>query len=104
MISMMLEDMIRDLGCTIVGSAADLEQALALVDEAIDIAVLDVNLNGERSDPVADRLAERKIPFIFATGYGLNGLAAAHTEAPVLRKPYDERDLARALTAALGRS
>jgi CheY-like chemotaxis protein len=105
MISMMVEDMIQDLGCSVIGPAGDLERALALAEEeAIDVAVLDVNLNGLRSDPVADRLTERGIPFIFATGYGVAGLADAHRGVPVLRKPYDEQELARALQVVLSSS
>lgn len=65
-----LEDMLADLGCAVVGPAARVSQALATIDDGpIDAAVLDLNLNGHMSYPVADVLALRGIPFVFLTGY-----------------------------------
>ena len=64
-----------------------------------DVAVLDLNLAGETSTPVADVLAKRGVPFVVATGYGAEGLPPSHAHVPVLAKPYDPDDL----TAALGR-
>jgi CheY-like chemotaxis protein len=101
LIAMMIEDMLDDLGCTLVGSAANLQQALSIAEvETIDVALLDMNLNGTSSVPIADRLAERRVPFVFATGYGAEGRAAAHNGAPVLKKPFDQGELARALNEA----
>ncbi|MFW6027592.1 MAG: response regulator, partial [bacterium] len=67
-------------------------------EEQLDAAVLDVNLNGKRSDPVAEVLKERGIPFIFATGYGNAERGAG---VPVLDKPYTEEKLAHALNRVL---
>ena len=56
---------------------------------AFDLATLDVNLNGERSDPVADALADRGVSFAFSTGYGEHGLSNRHAGRPVLNKPFN---------------
>jgi CheY-like chemotaxis protein len=101
-ICMMIEDMLTDLGCIVVGSANNIERALALAGAAtLDIAVLDINLRGVDAGPVADRLAARGVPFIFASGYGRDGVSPAHLKAPALRKPFTEHDLARALAEAM---
>jgi CheY-like chemotaxis protein len=64
MVAWLLEDMLADLGCAIVGPAAHVNQALAMLDaEAIDAAVLDINLNGQKSYPVADALAAHPSSF-----------------------------------------
>lgn len=102
MVAMLIEDMLGELGCEIVGPAGRIEDALSIAGEAaMDAAVLDVNLNGRETYPVADMLRRRGIPFIFATGYGASGLAERFSATPVLQKPFQERDLARMLTAAL---
>src|SRR6202045_5470871 len=70
MVAWLLEDMLADLGCAVVGPAAHVNQALAMLDaEAIDAAVLDVNLQGQKSYPIADAIAARGVPFAFSTGY-----------------------------------
>ena len=98
MVSMLIEDMLSDLGCTIVGPASRLEEAMALAREnTIDCAVLDVNLGGQPIFPLADLLRERGRPFAFATGYGDAGLRDADRGTPVLQKPFREGDLARVL-------
>lgn len=93
MIAMLIEDMLLDLGCEVV-VAMRLDQALAQVHgRAFDLAVLDVNLGEARSYPVADLLAERGTPFMFATGYGLEGLEKAYQTVPVVQKPYQRAQL-----------
>ena len=75
MVSMLIEDMLSDLGCAVVGPASRLDEAIALVNSStIDCAVLDVNLGGQPIFPVADLLREKGAPFAFATGYGDAGL------------------------------
>jgi len=74
-VAWLLEDMLADLGCAVIGPAASVNRALAMIDaEAIDAAVLDVNLNGQMSYPIADVLAARGVPFVFSTGYGKDRL------------------------------
>ena len=101
MVSMMLEDMLAELGCEVVGPAPSLSAGLELARAAaIDAAVLDVNLAGEKAFPIADALAERGIPFIYATGYGRAGLREADVSRPVVQKPYSAQELARTLRDA----
>jgi CheY-like chemotaxis protein len=100
MVSWLLEDMLVDLGYEIVGPAARVNQALAMVEaEAIDLAILDVNLNGEKSYPVADALTARGVPFAFSTGY--NNLPVCYRDFPMLQKPYDMAALAAVLSKLL---
>lgn len=103
MISMLVEDMLSDLGCSVVGPAHELAAALALANgpEGIDAALLDVNLGGQSVFPVADALRARGVPSIFSTGYGEAGLRDVDRGAPVLQKPFRAGDLARALQEAL---
>jgi CheY-like chemotaxis protein len=102
LIAVMVEDMLTDMGSVVVGPAATIEQALALArSEDIDGAVLDVNVRGERIDPVADALSARGVPMLFATGYGEVRLASG-AAATVIDKPYTQEKLARGLAAAMG--
>lgn len=102
LIAVMVEDMLRDLGSDVVGPAATIEAALALVGtEVIDAAILDVNVRGERIDPVAEALFARGIPVLFATGYGEVRLASG-AKATVIDKPYTQDKLARGLALGMG--
>jgi CheY-like chemotaxis protein len=98
MVSMLIEDMLTDLGCQVVGPASRLDEAMQLAATSeLDCAVLDVNLGGQPIFPLADLLRERGLPIAFATGYGDAGLRAIDHGAPVLQKPFREGDLARVL-------
>jgi len=104
MVSMLIEDMLTDLGCAIVGPASRLDEAMELARATeLDCAVLDVNLGGQPIFPVADLLRERGRPFAFATGYGDAGLRDQDRGAPVLQKPFREGDLARVLGELLAK-
>lgn len=88
LVAMMAEDMLLDLGCDVV-VAMRLDQALTqLKSGAFDLAVLDVNLGSTHSYPVADALFDLCVPFMFATGYGLEGVEPAYRGVPVVQKPY----------------
>jgi CheY-like chemotaxis protein len=103
LVSMLVEDMLTDLGCAIVGPAAEIEEALRLANSAdIDAALLDVNLGGRPIFPVADALKARGVPFAFASGYGEAGLSDDHRGAAVLQKPFREADLRRVLEGLVG--
>ena len=102
LVAMNIEDMLLALGHEVAGIAGRLAPALALAQEGeFDLAMLDVNLAGEPSFPVADVLRARGIPFFFATGYGREGLHDDYRDAPVLQKPFRSRDLADVLAAAV---
>jgi CheY-like chemotaxis protein len=103
MIAMLLENMLGDLGCEVVGPAYALDPALALAagDEAIDVAILDVNLAGRPVFELADALRVRGVPMVFSTGYGARGLREIDRDVPVLGKPFQARELAVALRQAL---
>jgi CheY-like chemotaxis protein len=100
-ISLLLEDMLLDFGCEVIGPAARLAAALdTLAREKIDLAILDVNVAGEPIYPVAEALAERSIPFVFSTGYGSAGIRDAYRDRPVLQKPFAQNDLKQKLLMA----
>jgi CheY-like chemotaxis protein len=103
LVAMSLEDALIDLGLEVVGIAMHLKEALLLASrERLDVAVLDINLNGERSYPVAKTLQARGIPFIFASGYGHTDRGAAFPGTLTLAKPYHPDELAHALTQIIG--
>ena len=104
LVSMVIEDMLSGLGCRVVGPAGNVTEALALIEAGgIDGVLLDVNLGGERLGfRVADALASRGIPFLFASGYGKSILTAPHLDRPVLPKPFDETMLREALRGLIG--
>jgi CheY-like chemotaxis protein len=102
MIRMLLEDMLGELGYTIVAEAAHIEEALEAANNAdFDLAILDVNLNGQPISPVADALVARGMPFVFATGYGERSLPEPYRDRPTLKKPFQMDGLKRLLQNAL---
>jgi CheY-like chemotaxis protein len=105
MVALLLETVLNDLGHQVVGPVARLERGLEVVErEAIDLAVLDVNIDGREVYPIAAALEARGIPFIFTTGYGSDGLHPAYCDRPVLQKPYRSDDLKAAIGRVSGRS
>jgi CheY-like chemotaxis protein len=102
LISLLLEDMLTELGCTVLGSASSVEAAIEMLDRAAPgVVVLDINLAGEKSYAVAEALVERRVPFVFSTGYADGRLDAPWQGRPVLQKPFGQEQLAQALDAAL---
>lgn len=101
LLAMELEAGLVEAGAIIAGSAAELGEAMAMLDLEIDAAVLDANLNGESVAPLAAALHARGTPFVFATGYGERG-APEGFDAPVVRKPYNVHQIVRALAEAMG--
>ncbi len=94
LVAMLVEDALVEAGYEVIGPARSVAQAMKLLEgETPAAAVLDLNLAGETSTPVADALAKRGVPFVVATGYGVAGVPPAHRAAPVLPKPYDPADL-----------
>lgn len=101
MIAILLEDMIYGIGHQVAGFASRVRDAMEKTAALnFDLAVLDVNLGGELSYPIAEELEKRGIPFIFATGYGKNGVPDRFNGVPVLAKPFEKNDLKLALDKA----
>ncbi len=100
LIRMLLEDMLADLGYTIAATAGNLTEASALAETVeFDLAILDVNIEGDQEFPVADILMARGKPFVFVTGYGGHGLPEAYRGRPALQKPFQIEDLKKTLAA-----
>ena len=98
MVAMYVEDLLTELGVEVAGIATSLDQALPLAREgSFHFAVLDINLGGQLSFPVADVLRMRGIPFLFASGYGSKGLTDDYRNAIRIQKPFLCHDLAEAL-------
>jgi CheY-like chemotaxis protein len=101
-VSLLVEGMLADLGCDDIWYASSVAEGLALLDERLpDAAVLDVNLSGEPAYPIAHRLADAGVPFVFATGYGASGIHEDWSGRPVLQKPFHCDMLAAGLASAL---
>ena len=101
LIAMQLESSLVDLGHVVQAIATRVDKALLLARTIdIDFAVLDVNVAGTQSFPVAAVLRQRGISFMFATGYGTPGLIEGYRDEITLRKPYGLQELRRALTRA----
>jgi CheY-like chemotaxis protein len=99
-VARLLQDMLGDLGCLAIGPAVSVEKALALIEaQAFDAAVLDVNLCGQMSYPVADALLARGTPFLFSSGYATSRLQQGYRTFPALQKPYHVSELREALAA-----
>lgn len=105
LVALELEQLLGGRGCQVVGPAASVARALALLGvERIDAAVLDVNVDGGRITPVAEALKAREIPFVLATGYGTSTFPEpALCEAPRVNKPVVESELMQVLGAAITR-
>jgi len=104
MIRMLIDGMLSDLGHTVAAQAGGIEEAMALAKDAeFDVAILDVNLDGQPITPVVDVLVERGVPFVFVSGYARRGIPDAHSRAPLLQKPFQAEGLARALAAVVSK-
>jgi CheY-like chemotaxis protein len=103
LVAMMIEDMVIELGHAVAGVASRLKDGLRLVEQnAIDFAILDVSLNGERSLPIARALEAKGVPFVFATGYGAREFDDSQGEIATLSKPFGIEDLRRVLPETCG--
>jgi two-component SAPR family response regulator len=101
-VSWALADMLGRIGCVVVGRAARVSQALAMIEASdIDVALLDVNLNGVESFPVAAALAARRVPFVFSTGYRNESLPDDYKNLPMLQKPFSDSMLTKMLAKVL---
>jgi DNA-binding response OmpR family regulator len=97
-----IEDMLADLGCEAVSSAATVKRAVALIEAKVfDAAMLDMNLNGDNSHAIAEALRARQVPFLVCTGNTGRDLSDVFRNRAVLRKPFSFEALAAALTELL---
>jgi len=104
-IAMDAEEMLLSLGANSVQVGNDVQEALRLLDlEVPTFALLDVNLGDETSFPIADRLRDAGVLYVFATGYGEEGdFPPEHCDAVVLKKPYTSAGIADAAAKAVAR-
>jgi len=101
-VAILIEEILESAGCIVMGPIPRLPEALDAIDhEDYDVAVLDVNLAGERINPVADALSERNVPFLFVTGYGANSLPREYAQRPHICKPFRMAELLSALSSVM---
>jgi CheY-like chemotaxis protein len=102
-IVLVIEEALLELGIEVIGPAARLDAALSLAREpSIDAAILDINIRGGNSYDVADILAERRIPFLFCSGYSDGAVEERHRGRPRLAKPYSLVELKSEVLQLLG--
>jgi len=95
---MALSDMLEELGHRVAGEAGDIESASSFAMTAeYDLAILDINLPGRYVDPVADLIALRRKPFMFASGHGPEVLPSLLRRRPLHRKPVSLDELRRTI-------
>ncbi|ANY84998.1 hypothetical protein BB934_43050 (plasmid) [Microvirga ossetica] len=100
----LITEMLEDLSFKVAATASRLDDAIALAREIdVELAILDVRLQGQQSEPVARILQARDIPFIFATGYRTSEIDQEFQAVPALPKPFQTADLAGAIKSALKR-
>jgi two-component SAPR family response regulator len=100
LLSMLLEDVLAELGCALVGPYGNTDEALTFLQSnpsAVDFGILDVNVAGQRSDGVALEFDRLGVPFVFSTGYDDSALDQRWRGKPCLRKPFRPADLERIL-------
>lgn len=102
-LALLLEDMLGELGVGSVRHVASVEEAGKVIGtQPFDAAILDVNIRGEMSYPVADRLAFAGVPSVFVSGYAREAVPARLANVPFIRKPYVLEDIRGALARVLG--
>jgi CheY-like chemotaxis protein len=88
LVAMYLETLLEELACTVLGPASSVAEALAIArQEPLNGAVLDINLRGEPSFPIAQELQVRPVPFFFVTGYSSAILPPPLQHVACLNKP-----------------
>ena len=98
LVALLLEELMERMDYEVVAVSSTLEDALERARTvSVDFAMLDINLNGKESFPVAEVLRGRGIPFLFATGYGGTTLASEFAGVIVVEKPFSRDALRQAL-------
>lgn len=102
LILMMIEDMLADLGCESIAVASKIGQAVTLIDgQLFDAAMVDLNLNGIASYPIADALTARDVPYFFSTGSSVTNIEDGYRDQDVLKKPFTFEQLSNMLSRSL---
>jgi CheY-like chemotaxis protein len=102
LVLMMIEDMLADMGCESVTTVTTVDKALALIDaQVFDVAMLDMNLNGNSSHAVAEALVARGVPFFYSTGNTGQEARDDYRDRPALKKPFRYEGLVEILTRLL---
>jgi DNA-binding response OmpR family regulator len=97
-----LEIFLEGEGCVVVGPAPSVDAALALIEAGPpDAAILDLDLGGQTSEPIADELAAQDVGFLFISGHSHSRLPTRHADRRLLAKPWTEADLRSSLVAML---
>jgi PAS domain S-box-containing protein len=101
LVAMMMKDILTELGFSVLGPFSRLAEAMvAAVHDEIDAGIIDINLGGEFVYPVADVLNARQIPFVFVTGYGVEGIEPRFGYVPVIKKPIQRHVLQKLFVPA----
>lgn len=102
LVAKFLEEMVAEIGCVVAAVASNVDEATEkLSSTEFGVVILDLNLNGARAFQIAESLARKQVPFVFATGYGRDGVPQGWPRVPVLAKPFGKHQLRWALTSAL---
>ena len=103
MVSLLIEDLLLDLGCEVLGPCMRISEANRILDSGAtpDVALLDVNVAGERSFPLAERLSRANVAILFVTGYDSAGMEPRWRDHPALRKPFTHVDFESMVTKLL---
>lgn len=104
LLALELEAALNEAGAEVLGPASSIEEALAMLDMEFDVALLDADLNGRSAAPLAEDLVARGRPYVLATGQKDNGAGKDETRVPIVRKPYNIRQITLALAQATNRS
>ena len=104
LVAMLLETILSDMGCTVIGPESNVGDGLRVVtgETDLDAALLDVNVAGQEVFPIAEALKARGVPFVFSTGYGEGGLPDEWRGSPTIQKPFTEAAVRDALLKAMG--
>jgi CheY-like chemotaxis protein len=102
LIAEMLADMLGGIGCTAAERASNVAAALKALEKPVDVAFLDLDLDGQSSAPIAEALDAKEVPFIISTGYGPDDVDDRWKGRPLVQKPFLREDVEAALRQALG--
>lgn len=98
LVSMALQEMLSEMGCSVVGAASEVDEAMLLArQDHVDVAVLDYWLHDKAVDRVADALIANGVPVVLATGFGAQDIAQRFRHLPLLTKPYVVQDVVHVL-------